>query len=121
MLRQDVQTIDDATPGLRHKTAFAGMTASVPTFKTKAQAANGARPATCVWQVCVSSKHYGGVAANFMFNKLCITRGELNVLNEPPEHPRVYSVTPNPGLGCFPGNTNTSVVPIVFSTGFYRT
>ena len=41
---------------------------------------------------------YFGVTGNFMFNDLGITRGELNRLNQPDGHARVYSLTVDPTL-----------------------
>jgi len=41
---------------------------------------------------------YFGVTGNFMFNALGLTRSELNLLNEPDGHARIYSLTADPTL-----------------------
>ena len=41
---------------------------------------------------------YFGVTGNFMFNALGLTGSELNLLNEPDGHARIYSLTADPTL-----------------------
>ena len=41
---------------------------------------------------------YFGITGNFMFNGLGITRSELNLLNEPDGHARVYTFTVDPTI-----------------------
>ena len=55
---------------------------------------------------------YFGITGNFMFNPLGITRSELNLLNEPDGHARVYTLTADPTVR-FPLGSRANVYFLV--------